>query len=301
MSILKTKIRETIRNMSAGGGTASPLSRGSHLTVYSNQPSKSGPRRRKRWRTKHPLREIRLVRGLTLEELADQTDLSPSYLSRLESGSRRLNADIMNKLANALGCHPGDLLPLGGDSLSGQNFSTYSAANYASPSVSSNQNTQGHNLPVYTLSKEKNGEYLIDFPHPAEWMARSPELFESSKAYAISMPDQSMAPRYSEGDRLLVHPTKPLTPKCSVVVTTTASQVIIAQFIGWKAHESGTKAMAPIEANSQDVLVLSLIDESSDAGIYKSIEGVQVEGRNVLIQRGTISTMGRIIGSMETL
>jgi len=35
------------------------------------------------------LRELRLQRGLTLKELADQSGLSKAFLSRLESGGRQ--------------------------------------------------------------------------------------------------------------------------------------------------------------------------------------------------------------------
>src|SRR3990167_1491006 len=58
----------------------------------------------------HPLRDIRLSRDMTLEELAEVSGLSPSYLSRLESGSRRLNVDTINRLSDALRCEPSDLL-----------------------------------------------------------------------------------------------------------------------------------------------------------------------------------------------
>ena len=66
---------------------------------------------RKRKTSQHPLRDLRLKSSFTLEELAELTEMSPSYLSRLESGTRRLNADILQRLSIALSCNPAELLP----------------------------------------------------------------------------------------------------------------------------------------------------------------------------------------------
>lgn len=47
---------------------------------------------------------------MTLEKLAELTDLSVSYLSRLESGKRNLSTKIMPKIAGALGVKPAELI-----------------------------------------------------------------------------------------------------------------------------------------------------------------------------------------------
>lgn len=56
------------------------------------------------------IRELRESRGMTLEELADQTGLSLSYVSRLESGARNLSVKNLNLIGHALTVAPGDLL-----------------------------------------------------------------------------------------------------------------------------------------------------------------------------------------------
>lgn len=48
------------------------------------------------------LRALRLAQGLTLEDLAARTHLSPSTLSRIESGGRRLALDQLVDLSRAL-------------------------------------------------------------------------------------------------------------------------------------------------------------------------------------------------------
>jgi len=57
------------------------------------------------------LRQLRLDKGMTLEELAKRASIDTSTLSRLESGKRRLALDHLPSLADALGVRVDDLLP----------------------------------------------------------------------------------------------------------------------------------------------------------------------------------------------
>lgn len=57
------------------------------------------------------LRALRRARGLTLEELAAAAAMSPSTLSRLESGKRRASLELLLPLTRRLGVKIDDLLP----------------------------------------------------------------------------------------------------------------------------------------------------------------------------------------------
>ena len=60
-----------------------------------------------------PMTHLKFLRkkdGYTLETLSQVTNVSISYLSRLESGSRRLNTDLIRRLAHAFRCSPAELL-----------------------------------------------------------------------------------------------------------------------------------------------------------------------------------------------
>ncbi len=59
---------------------------------------------------KNRFHELRKARGLTVEELAAQADMSPSYVSLMASGARNISVSNMKKLALALQCSPLDLL-----------------------------------------------------------------------------------------------------------------------------------------------------------------------------------------------
>lgn len=54
--------------------------------------------------------ELRSAKGLTIEQLAEATGISVSYLSRLATGDRNLSVKNLNKIAVALGVGASDLL-----------------------------------------------------------------------------------------------------------------------------------------------------------------------------------------------
>jgi transcriptional regulator with XRE-family HTH domain len=61
-------------------------------------------------RVRKRLRELRLQRGLTLEDVAARANIDISTLSRLESGKRRLALDHLPRLAEALSVSTDELL-----------------------------------------------------------------------------------------------------------------------------------------------------------------------------------------------
>ncbi|MCV7281437.1 helix-turn-helix transcriptional regulator [Mycolicibacterium flavescens] len=61
-------------------------------------------------RVRRRLRELRMQRGFTLEEVAGRSNIDVSTLSRLESGKRRLALDHLPRLAAALSVSTDELL-----------------------------------------------------------------------------------------------------------------------------------------------------------------------------------------------
>src|SRR5688500_16173463 len=61
-------------------------------------------------RVRRRLRDLRMQRGLTLEEVAGRSSIDVSTLSRLESGKRRLALDHLPRLAAALSVSTDELL-----------------------------------------------------------------------------------------------------------------------------------------------------------------------------------------------
>ncbi len=59
---------------------------------------------------KNRIKELRKLRGLTLEVLAERLNASNQHVSHLENGRRRLTVDWIERIAKALDCHPFELL-----------------------------------------------------------------------------------------------------------------------------------------------------------------------------------------------
>lgn len=61
-------------------------------------------------RHRHFVREWRKFRGLTQERLAERTPFTTGAISQLETGRTKYTQDMIEALAVALDCDPGDLL-----------------------------------------------------------------------------------------------------------------------------------------------------------------------------------------------
>lgn len=61
------------------------------------------------------LRSLRTTMGLSLDELAARTNLSPSTISRVETGKRTISLDVLLPLASALQVDLDELLDVHGD------------------------------------------------------------------------------------------------------------------------------------------------------------------------------------------
>ena len=59
---------------------------------------------------KNRIAEIRKLRGLTLQEVAVKAATTNQQVSHLEQGRRKLTYEWMERLAEALSCHPLELL-----------------------------------------------------------------------------------------------------------------------------------------------------------------------------------------------
>lgn len=59
---------------------------------------------------KHYVKEWRKFRGLTQERLAERTPFTPGAISQLETGRTQYTQAMIEALASALNCEPGDLI-----------------------------------------------------------------------------------------------------------------------------------------------------------------------------------------------
>lgn len=124
--------------------------------------------------------ELREAKALSQERLAELASVAQSHLSRLERGERRLNMDLMRRLAAALDCAPADLIAAG-----------------ARPLVP-------ETLVVAAAHSEARPERLERAP-PYEWQPARPGLAFPAQCFAATVADRS-ADRlgYPPGSLLIV-------------------------------------------------------------------------------------------------
>jgi transcriptional regulator with XRE-family HTH domain len=176
----------------------------------------------------HVLRELRKSRGFTLAELAELTGLSPSYISRLEAGDRRINSDLIIRLSSALGCSEVELVSkhLGvHNQLTGND-----TREYFNPEK---------DLPVYnpvpgSLMIGKQETYpKCTFDVSSEKTFRLPQLLGVRSAFALRIVDDINAPKYRVGDIICVHPEKAMVRNKPVVMISSSDTIIIGELMNW--------------------------------------------------------------------
>lgn len=205
------------------------------------------------------LRLLRRIRGLTLEELSDQVGISVSYLSRIESGNRRVTEPLLFKLCELLQCDPTEILSdeppekqiasLGFTSL---NFHRKNPPEKVSELMELLEKVAGqlqdntattHKLPVFTSHYFKNPQWAhnghsssivvegIPLTEPTDWIPCPPELTHVQSAFAYCVVNEEMSPRYNPGDVVFVNPQKPLMPGCFALLVKNEGTTLLRQFI----------------------------------------------------------------------
>ena len=182
---------------------------------------------RKRKNSPHPLRSIRIKRGFTLHQLSELTNLSPSYLSRIENGGRRLNTDIIKPLARILACHPGDLLLLE-ESNENSGYGVLDSLQDDTPSPLK----PIKDLPVYAVKYDDQGHLILkmDEQSPLMYVARPIELQGLNTAFAFMLDQSIDQPYYRHNEWVFVHPHRAFMPNCHIIIVTHDNHIHIGQF-----------------------------------------------------------------------
>lgn len=273
-------------------------------------PKRNRRGRKSRQKVSHPLRDLRLIRDMTLEELAEVSGLSPSYLSRLESGSRRLNVDTINRLSDALKCDPSDLLS------STEKWATRSSheAEFVTNQTLSKSKNFHHSLsqseairaasvnqqiPLFEID-EKTGK--VDFGMPLCHIPAPAEIASVPGAFAYTVADHTMEPRFYRGDRLLVHPGKPLSPRATALVVTSDQRVIIGEFVAWRHQSELSSGLLAANdsgpVNPEDYILELKQYRNENPKNYGRRENDAPIGQIYIYQKEIIS-ISRVIGMVE--
>lgn len=187
------------------------------LDYYVNQaPAEVKHERVGRKKKDAPMTHLKFLRkknGYTLEALSEITNVSISYLSRLESGSRRLNTDLIRRLAHAFRCSPSELLQEishDGNVVTAVDFGRR-RRNDISPRDCS--------LPLYKVvpNSSEEGDLKVSICSSSEWKARPAELMGRNEVIAIKA-EKYFLPYFSESSTLYLEPANNLVPESTVVI-----------------------------------------------------------------------------------
>lgn len=219
--------------------------------------------------TARNLRLLRHLRGYTLEELSKKAGISVSYLSRLESGSRRLSDEILLRLAKHLECEPEEIASdsppekqleaLGLPSFKPKNRTSDTdtkdltgVMEEISRKLQKSVETTMRKLPIFAANVFRNGQEQeqtniateddskldpsVPLRNPSDWVECPPELRNVKGAFGYFVVDEEMSPKYNPGDIVFIHPSKPITPGCSVLAITRNENIMVRQFKGWSGE-----------------------------------------------------------------
>lgn len=123
------------------------------------------------------LKFLRKKSGYTLESLSRITNISISYLSRLESGARRLNTDLIRRLSEAFNCDPAELLQESSHDVA--IVTPVATVTDFSRKRRGDMVSRESPVPLYKVapSEESEDKLMLKIYPPSEWLPRPLELF----------------------------------------------------------------------------------------------------------------------------
>jgi|GEM_PF-1112240 len=262
----------------ANQGEAKPHSNYTEMTTDGNIieiPKRNRRGRKPKNRVVHPLRELRLKRGMTLEEVAQATSLSPSYLSRLESGSRRLNVDTIEKLSRVLSCRVEDLVKISNPThqlriqrpgealyaLHSQAKTEPQGRHYVPETPSSKESDiPSNHIPIYETEASSGS---IDFSRPYQTTSCPANLIGIPGACGYIVNTNAMTPKYNTGDRVLIHPGKPLVPGNPALIITKKNTLVLGEFVGWRHVSELDQKFQPVNDRHGNKTIRTLLNLSN--------------------------------------
>jgi phage repressor protein C with HTH and peptisase S24 domain/DNA-binding XRE family transcriptional regulator len=178
------------------------------------------------------IKELREGLGLSQSELARRVGVTPQAVQQLEDGKVRDPRYIV-ALAEILGVPPAGL---GRDGGAGPPRESHPIRH---------EPLGRKDLPVYASAQGgPEGSMVISYD-PIEWRERPSILEAVPDAFAMYVINDSMEPRYRQGDLLLVHPRRPVRP---------GNDVLCVKMSGNREHLAMIKQL--LRVNSKEVVLL---------------------------------------------
>jgi transcriptional regulator with XRE-family HTH domain len=209
------------------------------------------------------LRPRRHALGLSLQQLADRVGTSKGQIDKLEKGQRRLTIDWLNRLAQALECHPVDLLP----GLSAPAVDTMPALLSAElPPPSGISSLPSTNVPAsldglaapLMIPLRFSSQTMADAMTQPQRVPAPPQLANSPSAFAFRVPDTSMQPQLMQGDLLYVDPDRPLAPNRLVLIYH-EGQFLPRRLLQWHQGQLRLLKLHPLQEETWSLETVALV------------------------------------------
>ena len=238
------------------------------------------------------INRLRKKAGLTLEGLAALTGYSVSYLSRIASGDRRLNMDLIKQLSKALGCNKAVLLQDSTEAISlskdgsvkpvmGMYADTICDVAIRDISKWTEDIEYPMTLPVNSNASTEPG---ADEEIPADvigYIFRPVELSDISRLFAIKTSALTGISYFGDNTVLFVCPADKLQPEMTILIVQ-------------KGHAELRKIWS-VAPNKIQVCKVDHIEEMKDS----NIAGTMNTSGLVEIALNKTNNIFRIVGHME--
>ena len=187
----------------------------------------------------------------------------------INRGTRQLKNEEALKIAEFLGIsvdivlremllHPGERIETSSSNASGQerhNIVTVSRAKSAHRARLSTAFGRDADLPVLGRPVE-NGAVTVHGGDVLDYIPRPLRLINNQEAFGFLVPDDSMAPRFVEGDRLFVDPLAPLQPGRGVLLVSVDMTAVARELVSRDMERLTVCRTNPPE--TQDVAITDL-------------------------------------------
>lgn len=172
------------------------------------------------------VRREREKRGWSQRELAERVNVKPQSIQQLEAGDVQ-HPRYIHHLSRVFGVDLLAYLQDGTVIAAEAKTSGASAAGTptdAVPAEDAPTLIHGRDLPVYASAQGGPTGMLISY-EPIEWKERPAPLHGVKGAFAMYVVNDSMEPRFRQGDLILVHPTRPVRRGDAVLLVQTTDEI----------------------------------------------------------------------------
>jgi phage repressor protein C with HTH and peptisase S24 domain len=175
---------------------------------------------------KNRIKEIRKSKGISQESLGDMIGMKKAGVSKLERGSVKLTTAHIDKIAQALGCDPIEIM---GKTAYSQETRPLSRGLSEAP-----RTVQSSKIPVWGTVDAQGGErYAINTEDtPIDFIEPLPVQETDKDAFGLLVAGESMFPKYEPGNIVCVHTRKPAIKGRDCVVEMNDGSGLIKKYLG---------------------------------------------------------------------